>query len=91
MGIDNVGLHPLPEKVKAVLRAPTPTNTEKLKSYLGLLTFYSKFLPDLSTVAPPLNRLLTAQPQISLAVGGTKKSAFIATKHLLLSSKVSAL
>ena len=84
--IDNIGLHPLPEKVEAVQRAATPTDTVRLKSYLGLLTFYSKFLPDLSTVAAPLNRLLS--PKVSWQWTDKEESAFIATKHLLLSSKV---
>jgi len=53
--IDREGLHPVPEKVKAVQGAPRPTNVPELKSYLGLLSYYSKFLPNLSTVmAPPI-------------------------------------
>ena len=41
--IDAEGLHPMPEKVKAVQNAPSPTNVSELKSYLGLLSYYSKF------------------------------------------------
>ena len=48
--IDAEGLHPMPEKVKAVQNVPSPTNVSELKSYLGLLSYYSKFLPNLSTV-----------------------------------------
>ena len=47
--IDAQGLHPLPEKIQAVLEAPIPTNVTELKSYLGLLTYYGKFLPNLGT------------------------------------------
>ena len=35
--IDQVGLHPLKEKVKAVKDAPCPQNVSELKSYLDLL------------------------------------------------------
>ena len=56
--IDAEGLHPMPEKVKAVQNAPSPTNVSELKSYLGLLSYYSKFLPNLSTVLAPLYVLL---------------------------------
>ena len=37
--IDAQGLHPVPEKVKAVQEAPKPQNVTELKSYLGLLSF----------------------------------------------------
>ena len=46
--IDKEGLHPLPDKLQAVRDAPTPRNVTDLKSYLGLLTYYGKFLPNLS-------------------------------------------
>ena len=55
--IDREGLHPIPEKVKAVQEAPCPTNVPELKSYLGLLSYY-KFLPNGSTVMAPLYKLL---------------------------------
>ena len=54
--VDKDSLHLLPDKISAVLNAPTPRNIQELKSYLGLLSYYmySKFLPKLSTVlAPP--------------------------------------
>ena len=58
--IDAQGLlHPLPDKVEAILQAPSPRNVTKLKSYLGLLTYYGKFLPDLLTCLAPLYCLLS--------------------------------
>ena len=56
--IDKEGLHPIPAKVKAIQDAPKPKNVAQLKSYLGLLTYYGKFLPNLSTVLAPLYHLL---------------------------------
>ena len=54
--IDQVGLHPLKENVilKAVKDAPCPQNVSELKSYLGLLTYYSKFLLNMADVLAPL-------------------------------------
>ena len=55
--IDQTGLHPLAEKVEAIHKAPTPKSVQQLKSYLGLLTYYSKFLPYMSsTLFPPTER-----------------------------------
>lgn len=57
--VDVQVLHPVEKKVKAIMEAPAPTNVTELKSYLGLLNYYNKFLPNL--VAPllaPLHELL---------------------------------
>ena len=56
--IDSDGLHPLPNKIRAIVEAPCPSNTKQLKSFLGLLTFYTKFLPNPSSVVFLLNQLL---------------------------------
>ena len=56
--IDAEGLHPPPDKVQAIQEAPSPTNVQELKTYLGLLTYYTRFLTNISTVLSPLYRLL---------------------------------
>ena len=56
--IDAEGPHPLPDKVTAIQDAPSPTNVQELKAYFGLLTYYSRFLPNMSTVLSPLYQLL---------------------------------
>jgi len=84
--IDSQGLHPTKEKVRAVQEAPRPENVAELKSYLGLLTYYSKFLPNLSSVLAPLYQLLKhKQPWC-----WTKKQSesFEKSKQLLVSSQV---
>ena len=58
--LDQDGLHPLPDQVEAIQKAPAPTNVTELKSYLGLLNYYGKFLPQLSMVLQPLHQLLRA-------------------------------
>ena len=57
-GIDEKGIHPLAEKIEAIRKAPVPTDVSQLKSYLGLLNYYSKFMPNLSTILQPLYVLL---------------------------------
>ena len=56
--VDRDGLHKTTEKVQAVVDAPQPTNTRQLRSFLGLVNYYHKFLPNLATILHPLNRLL---------------------------------
>ena len=55
---DETGIYPVEVKVKAVQEAPEPTNVTELKAYLGLLNFYGKFIPSLSTELEPLYQLL---------------------------------
>ena len=55
--IDTEGLHPTDEKLSAIMDAPPPKDVSALKSFLGLIMFYSRFLPNHSTVLGPLNRL----------------------------------
>ena len=52
------GLQPTDSKIKALKQAPVPANVSQLKSFLGLLNYYGKFVPNLSTVLAPLHSLL---------------------------------
>lgn len=52
--IDNEGLHPVPAKVEAVVNAPVPKNFTELRAFLALLTYYGKFLENLSIVIKPV-------------------------------------
>ena len=46
--ISSKGLQPTSEKVQAIHKAPAPKDVSQLKSFLGLLNYYCKFLPQLS-------------------------------------------
>ena len=51
--IDKDGLHPAPEKVRAIQDAPEPHNLSELKSFLGLINYYSKFMSNLAMFLSP--------------------------------------
>ena len=52
------GLRPSMTKVKTITGAPKPTKVSQLKSFLGLVNYYAKFLPNLATIIAPLYKLL---------------------------------
>ena len=52
------GLQPTSEKIRAITAVPTSKDVSQLKSFLGLINYYSKFLPRLSHVLAPLYKLL---------------------------------
>lgn len=56
--ITKEGLQSTSEKVKSVQKFSAPKDVSQLKSFLGLVNCYSKFLPDLLTILAPLYKLM---------------------------------
>ena len=55
--LDAEGIHPTEEKVQALQKAPAPTNVAELRAFLGLINYYAKFLPNISSTLSPLYKL----------------------------------
>ena len=66
------GVHADPEKV-LVNNFPTPENVKALRFFLGLTSYYRKFIPNFARVAGPLYAL-------------TKKDASFDSASVLLAS-----
>lgn len=47
-----------PEKISAVVKYPIPTTPKEVKSFLGLIGYYRRFIPKFAEIAKPLNSLL---------------------------------
>ena len=58
--INAKGIHTTNKKVKAILDALSPRNLSELRSFLGLLNYYSRFLPNITATLHPLHTLLRA-------------------------------
>ena len=56
--VDADGLHTVSSKVAAIVQAPEPENEQQLRSFLGHLNYYSKFILNLATILHQLNQLL---------------------------------
>ena len=52
------GVHPDPSKVKAIKAMPSPTDPIKLREFLGMVTYLSPFIPNLSSHTADLRVLL---------------------------------
>ena len=76
----------LPSKVEAIVQAPQPENAQQLRSFLGLLNYYSKFVPNLASTLHPLNQLL--QQDVKWRWTKECANAFEKAKEGLVSSKV---
>ena len=62
--IDKNGLHKSAAKVEALLTAPAPCDTTQLRSFLGMLQYYNKFIPNLASITQPLNQLLCQEMEM---------------------------
>lgn len=52
------GINPSDDKVDAIRRFRNPETAEELRSFLGLINYLGKFIPNLSTMTAPLRELL---------------------------------
>ncbi|CAI2731094.1 unnamed protein product [Schistosoma spindalis] len=56
---DKNGRRPDPENVRAIQNMPPPSNVATLSLFLGLISYYSNFLPQLHRLRAPMNQLLS--------------------------------
>ncbi|XP_055584973.1 uncharacterized protein K02A2.6-like [Uranotaenia lowii] len=56
--IDKEGLRPDPAKTRAISEMPAPTNVSQLRSYLGAINYYGRFVGQIKELRAPLDRLL---------------------------------
>ena len=84
--IDATGLHPTSDKLAAIHNAPSPSNVQELRSYLGLLNYYGRLVPHLATIVQPLNQLL--QKDAPWNWSSSCERAFQQTKSILASTQV---
>ena len=56
--LSEAGTTPDPDKVKAIRQMPIPETKKALKSYLGMVNYYRRFVPGLSGRVEPLIKLL---------------------------------
>ena len=58
-------VRPLKDKVEAINSFPVPEDKKQVPSFLGLVGYYKKFIPDFASVAAPLTELTKkTEPQL---------------------------
>ena len=87
--IDANGLHPDPDKVKAVTSMSEPTNITEVRRFLGIANQLSKFSPKLADLSEPLRALLKKKNMWTWSE--IHRKAFRDLKNKLSSERVLAL
>lgn len=84
--IDEYGIHPIQEKLSCINDTPPPKTATQLRSYLGMLNYYSKFIPMFSVPLKPLYFL--SKGSNNFVWLKEHQDCFELSKRLLLSSQV---
>lgn len=56
--VNDSGLHVDPEKVEAMMKVPTPKNVKEVRQFLGVVSWYRRFVENFATLVSPLTSLL---------------------------------
>lgn len=83
--IDEQGLHKSDKHIEAIRDAPKPSTPDQLELFLGKATYYSSFIPGLSTKARPLRDMLKAETFKWTPAG---EQAYNELKNILISPQV---
>ncbi|KAI2644086.1 Transposon Tf2-6 polyprotein [Labeo rohita] len=83
------GTKPDKQHLFAILQAPAPIDTVKLHSFLGLLSWYSKFIQNFASVVEPLCACLRKDAEFSWLEEA--QNSFAVVKELLVNSPALAL
>ena len=83
---DAEGVHPNPDKVRAVIDAPQPENLKQVQSFVGLCNFYNRFIPNFASVFAPLYKLL--KKNVRFTWGEEQQKCFRNIKEMFCSKIV---
>ena len=88
--VNEEGVQPLPRKLEALRKFPTPTTPQEIKRFLGMCSFYRKWVPRFSTLAGPMTALLKKDVIFNWEVRGSTGLAFEALKGALTTPPILA-
>ncbi|XP_060805196.1 uncharacterized protein K02A2.6-like [Amyelois transitella] len=86
--ISKEGLQTCPDKVKAILNAPDPTNVSEVQRFLGVVNYYRNFIPNASSLLNPLHELLRSD--VPWEWGERQRRSMAAVRRELSSERVLA-
>ena len=82
------GIHTSERKIKAITSVPPPADASKLRSFLGMVNHYGKFVKNLTDLSAPLNKLLRKEEPWSWT--NECQTSFLKVKNALTSTDVLA-
>ncbi|UYV77011.1 hypothetical protein LAZ67_14002809, partial [Cordylochernes scorpioides] len=86
--VDGEGVHPDPGKVDAMSKFPTPKSLTDVRSFIGMCSYYRRFIKNFAQKAEPLHRLLRKDTRFEW--GPDQRQAYESLKLALASEPVLA-
>lgn len=80
------GVKPNPLKIQTIKDFPCPKTTREIKSFLGLLGYYRKFIKDFAKITKPITRQLKGKK--SIIIDDEFRQAFETSKDLLCNDPI---
>ena len=88
--VSNLGISTQTEKTEAIKNWPTPTNVKEVRSFLGLASYYRRFVKDFASIAKPLHQLTEKKRAGRFEWSSACQLAFDELKHRLTSTPILA-
>jgi hypothetical protein len=82
------GISPDKGKISAITNWARPNDKRGVRSFIGLCSYYRKFIPHFSTIAAPLHRLQSVSKDIIFEWGPKEQEAFDKMKEAMSSPPV---
>ena len=81
--VSGEGILPDPQKISAVKNYPRPKSVKEIQSFIGLCSFFRRFIEDFSVIARPLSEL--TKRDRPFVWGPEQETSFVALKDRLTS------
>ena len=88
--VSDMGISTQTEKTEAIKNWPTPTNVKEVRSFLGLASYYRRFVKDFGSIAKPLHQLTEKHRAGRFEWSPACQNAFDELKHRLTSAPILA-
>ena len=82
------GINPDKKKVQSIQNIPAPKNLSELKSFLGIINYVNRYIPNYSSVAEPLRRLTKKGVEFKWDID--QQQSFESLKELLTNAETMA-
>ena len=86
--VDGEGIKPDPSKLLAVKDFPVPENRTEVRAFLGLASYYRRFIPNFAAIAKPLTNVTKTKEGKAFRWTSEENKSFEHLKELLVQSPI---